>query len=153
MTPDEICEVVYEKGFIGGIEKLPFELKQLWHYIDFTIYVDNGGPTGFINNKSPTEDERSNYFLPYLESWKFFGLLELAHLVEEYNAKFLEAVRVYNLNGKQEFKKYEKEFGVGEIIQVLNPLIVKIVWTNKNRIVWNWIDKNRDRLQIIVQAI
>jgi len=153
MTSDEIWTEVYDKGYKNGIETLPFDLKQLWYYIDFTIYVDNGGSTGFLYNKSPTDNECSDYFQPYLESWRFFELLELAHAVENYNNRFLEAIKDYNRNGKTNFDLYEKKFRIDEIVKELDPLIVKIVWTDKNQKVWNWLEENIDKLQRLIQAI
>lgn len=147
MTSDEIWTEVYEKGYKNGLETLPFQLKQLWYYIDFTIYVDNGGSTGFLYNKSTTENERSDYFQPYIESWKFFELLELASLVEHYNSRCLEAIKDYNRNGKTNFDLYKRKFLIEEIVKEIDPLIIKIVWTDKNQKVWSWLDKNTDELQ------
>jgi hypothetical protein len=153
MTSDEIWTNVYEKGHENGVETLPFELKQLWHYIYFTYYVDNGGSTEFLYNKSPIEDERSNFFQPYIKSWKFFELLELVSLVKNYNDIFLEAVKEYNKNGKKDFYQYERKFKIDELTKELDTLIIKVVWTDKNSKVWNWINENSEQLQQQLQAV
>lgn len=153
MTLDDIWTTAYEKGLEIGADILPLELKQLWHYIDFTYYVDNGGGIGFLSNKNPTEDEIANYFEPYIESWKFFELLELATLVENYNSRFLEAIKVYNQNGKKDFQQYEKKLKIDELAKNLDILIVKVVWTDENSKVWNWLEKNQQQLQNQIQAL
>lgn len=151
-TSDDIWTEVYDNGCKNGVETLPFDLKQLWYYIDFTYYVDNGGPTGFLYNKSTTEDEFNNYFQPYIESWTFFGLLDLVRLVENYSDRYLEAAKDYNRNDKKDFDQYKMKFKVDEIVEELDPLIEKIVWTDKNQKVWNWLDENIDKLQRLIQT-
>jgi hypothetical protein len=80
----------YDRGYKIGVYKLPSELQLLWYYIDFTIYVDNGGPGGFLYNKSP-DIEDINHYAPYVKSWRFFNYNNLADLVEKYNDQYLKA--------------------------------------------------------------
>jgi hypothetical protein len=152
MTSSEIWTEVYERGHKSSADTLSFELKKLWYYIDFTYYVDNGGATGFLHNMSPSEDQCADYFQPYIETWKFFGFTELAHVAEEYNDRYLKAVKEYNKNGKRDFEEHKRKLKIEELVNVLDPIITRIVWTDKNKMVWNWLDENNDRLQKLLQT-
>ncbi|MES2131108.1 MAG: hypothetical protein V4506_02095 [Bacteroidota bacterium] len=150
MTSDEIWTEVYDRGYNIGVEKLPSELQLLWYYIDFTIYVDTDGPSGFLYNKSP-DTEHINHYAPYLKSWRFFNYNNLADLVEKYNDQFLKAFAEFKKNGETDFDIYQKQFGLDEIEKKIEP---KITEANcKNTAVWSWLDQNIERLQSQIDGI
>lgn len=150
MTTDEIWTEVYDKGYKIGVEKLPSELQLIWYYIDFTIYVDNGGPSGFLYNKSP-DTQDINHYKPYINSWRFFNYNNLADLVEKYNDQFLKAFIEYKKNGSTDFDVYLKQFGLDEIEKEIEP---KIIEANcENTTVWSWLDQNIERLQLQIKTI
>jgi hypothetical protein len=150
MTSDEIWTEVYDRGYKIGVEKLPYELQLLWYYIDFTIYVDNGGASGFLYNKSPDADGIT-HFSPYLKCWRFFNYYKLADLVEKYNDQFLKAFAEYKKNGSTDFEVYRKQFSLEEIEKKIEP---KIIEANcENTTVWSWLDQNIKRLQRQINEI
>jgi hypothetical protein len=48
---------------------------------------------GFLYNKSPN-CASDNFYLPYIESWKFFNYTKLAEMVQECNDRYLESYMV-----------------------------------------------------------
>jgi len=144
MTSDEIWTEIYDRGHKIGVEKLPFELQQLWYYMDFTIYVDNGGPGGFLYNNSPTDIDE-NHYTPYIKSWRFFKYNTLADLVEKYNEQFLKTFVEFKKNGSIDFNVYLEQFGLKEMEEEIKPKIIEANYENTT--VWEWLDQNIERLQ------
>ena len=150
MNSNELWTAIYDIGYKKGVETLSFEQQQLWYYIDFTIYVDNGGASGFVYNKSP-DINGTTHFSPYLKSWRFFNYNTLADLVERYNDQFLKALQAFKQNEKIDFKEHSDRFGLPEIEKQIEPYINEVNRSSAN--VWAWINQDIDKLNEQVKLL
>ena len=149
MTPYDTYDIwasLFDKGINGDLGTFTETQIHLYHYIDFTYYVDNGGPTGFLYNRSPLDTiENENY--PYIKSWRFFGLDDLADLVEVYNEKHLFACKELKSNALKDGEDFSDKFNLTVLEEQISKKIYEDTVKNNEKI-HEWIDLNREIITV-----
>jgi hypothetical protein len=144
MTPDDIWSSLFDKGINRGFGTFSEPQFHLYHYIDFFYYVNNGGPTGFLYNRSPA-DKTDNENYPYIKSWRFFELDDLADLIEDYNAKYIFACEEIKNNELKEGETFSDKFNLTDLEVQISDKIYKD-WDKNNSIIFDWIAANSEIL-------
>ena len=134
---NEIWTSLYDKGINFGLESFSLVQRHLYYYIDFTIYVYNGGASGFIYNKSPATLEEYEY-QPYIEGRRFFNYNHLSDLIEK-------ALEQYTIDETQDFRVLYDKFGLKELEEEAGLEINKVM--KDDEYVWDWTDKNQELLR------
>jgi hypothetical protein len=144
MTPDDIWSSLFDKGINDGLESFSEQQIHLYHYIDFFHYVINGGPTGFLYNRSPAEQVDYDSY-PYVKSWRFFNLNEWADLVEEYNVKYLSACNELKINKLKDDEYFSDKFNLTGLEERISEKMNED-WDKNNQIIYDWISVNKEIL-------
>jgi hypothetical protein len=143
MEINDIWHNLYQKGYSEGLSTFNTAQKHLWFYIDFTIYVANGGGEGFLYNHSPCE-ATDNHYQPFIDSFAFFGYKELAGKLSEYNILYASAIALYQNNVTKSLNDFLQEFD----LQILNKEIVLAIEeiVKDETYIYRWIEEHKDIL-------
>ena len=139
---------LYAKYLGKEISGLPAKAINLFYFIDMTYYVLNGGASGFLYNKSPT-NSNENLYKPYIKSLEYFNYRATAQLLNEYNNRFHKALNRYKLSKNEPFDLYFNQELPTEFCTILNSQIEEIVANEES--IHKWIKKNRKELNQILE--
>ena len=142
MTSSDIWFETFDKGSKkGGFDKLSPKQQQLYYFIDFHIYVEMGGATGFLYNRSSSGEE--NLYAPYIECFKFLGYDRLAELLLQFHNQSVKRAMDDDSGGSwQDFLSGQ---GLQEIMDELEAEAYRIMDAGSKE-VYDWIDLNQDEL-------
>jgi len=143
MDSSDIWTLLFDKKITNEAFKLNESQENLFFLIDMIYYVENGGVSGFLYNKSPTIINE-DLFEPYSKSLVFFEHFKIAKLIYRYNEIFWLAIKKYDEDKNQDFKVILNSLDIHVIEQQLEILIDKIV-DNQDKI-FDWIDLNKSTL-------
>src|SRR5678809_236580 len=93
MDLEDFNQTIYKLYDIGLTKDslLNLDQRNAFYYLDFIYSFEMGG---FLYNKSPA-NSNDNFFKPYVDCWRFFGLHDLADKIEEYQDLYVKALRIY----------------------------------------------------------
>ena len=83
MTSSDIWFEIFDKGSKGRYKQYSPIQQQLYYFIDFHIYMEMDGASGFLYNKSSSGEE--NLYAPYINCFIFFGYGRLAELLQQFH--------------------------------------------------------------------
>lgn len=130
---------IYDYAHKNGINNFSYEQKQLYYYIDFTIYVANGGVSGFLFNKSPSSSAENEY-LPYIESFRFFNFFNLSDLIDLYQKKFIIVLKKYERNKQLIFNELYIDAGLEDLVDKIEK---EVNTTKMDEYIESWIFENK----------
>ncbi|MCE3228007.1 MAG: hypothetical protein K0S32_2558 [Bacteroidetes bacterium] len=139
ITADDIVVKLYDKGHHEGTDSLSMLQRHVWFYVDYTIYVDNGGAGGFIYNHSPTIGGE-NFYAQYYGTWTHFGFERICIMAEKYNVLFHEVLKLYLKDGESNFEMHAEKLGLRKLQEEFENIVKESRDDNK---VWNWIEENK----------
>jgi hypothetical protein len=147
MNIEEFNETIYKLYDIGlrKYSVLNSDQRHAFNYFDFIYSFENGGAIGFLYNTSPSHSGE-NLFQPYLDSWRFFGLGDLADNVEEYQNLYIKALRIYEEKIETDFKKIMQDVGLDKLEKRLKSEIEEVYRLNK---ISKWLEENVDKLKLV----
>lgn len=137
----DIRNNLYQKGHSEGLSLFNTEQKHLWFYIDFTIYVFNGGSEGFLYNHSPCE-ATDNYYQPFIDSFAFFGYKELADKLSKFNTFY--TIALYQNDVTENHIQFLQKNNLWVLYQQIVSNIEEIMEDETN--IDKWIEEHKDIL-------
>lgn len=141
MDSGEFWTLLYEKRLNNDKLSLSTEQTHLFFYIDFVYFVENGGASGFVYNMTPTKIG-DNYYQPYIDSFIFFGFVELAKLLDKYNENYNKALEIYANDKSQDFRSVLITLNSFELYEKIDNAV------DAQDKILNWIDLNMSKLKI-----
>lgn len=144
MTADDIWHKVFEQKNPEIAKEVSEEQKRLFYFIHFTIDIQMGG---FVYNHTPAQ-AGDNFYLPYIESLKFFGFTKAADLLTEFNDEYIKALSTANT--ADGWYDMCVEAGIEPLLQQVEVETNNIV-DNELGSVTSWIAQHREKLIIGLQ--
>ena len=143
MDLEDFNDTIYKLYDIGLTEPSALNADQThaFYYLDFTYAYEMGG---FLYNTSPATSG-DNFFKPYVDCWRFFGLNDLADKVEAYQNLYVKALRTYEEKPQADFKIIMQDIGLDKLGEELERYI-ELVYEQKKT--WKWFQDNVDRLRV-----
>lgn len=144
MDIEDFNETIYKLYDIGLTNQslLDSDQKHAFYYLDFIYSFEIGG---FLYNTSPA-NSNDNFFIPYVDCWRFFGLGDLADKVEEFQKLYLKALKIYEEKKETDFKRIMKDVGLDKLEKELGEKIEIVYKENRT---WKWLEDNVDKLKVV----
>jgi hypothetical protein len=144
MNIEDFNETIHKLYDIGLTKPslLNSDQRHAFYYLDFIYSYEMGG---FLYNTSPANSS-DNFFRPYVECCRFFGLDNMADKFEEYQNLYVKALVIYEEKKETDFKIIMKDVGLDRLEKEVNEKI-EIVYKEKRT--WKWLENNVDKLKIV----
>jgi hypothetical protein len=144
-SADDILYEISMYGFSNGVEGLNIYQRHLFYFDEFLILVANGGGSGFIFNRSPVSSGETEHEV-YIESFRFFGFVEIANDLEKYYVDYLDVVKKWIKNSKPDFEEMISRTDLEERRDTLSIRLEKLSREPEN--VYKWMNENLDKINL-----